>query len=387
MIENISVNHSLAVFSDIHGSWEDLKSAFSRIKEISPNKLTILFVGDAIDCWFDYCSYDIVRAIDDTYAFEKYFDSNVDSDGKNLTNSLQTMKDHAIKKLDFKGVNYIELRKSIIGGIKAYNSLKFLSNDSSVTFLLGNHEVDLLSGGWYYRSLQKCILLNLLGFNGYWNVEFKDRNNINKQLNCLEYSNISELHDLFCNKNGLAINMFLDKKSLMLKWLFNRPVIAQYGANLFMHGGPTVSFLSEILKSSSVDAFRQYLNNQKDSLGLRSPFFCEYNNLSNESFLAPIFSNNHFQFNDDLTDNCLRFFNAKCLYVGHSPYLNKFFSNQKKVTPEIFFLTPKIVKLDVGLKKDYRYGLHFLILDETSQYHQKVFHFENGNLNKIYSIK
>jgi hypothetical protein len=347
---------NLIVFSDTHGNFEHVKDHLSFLTHDLDN-YKILFLGDAID-----------------YYFSKYVDDKSDPEGRCHINTIESLLkavsipskraaefDSAVESA-LTGKSFFDLpvgvtRRAVIGAIRSYQTLKLYSSTPNLIFLLGNHEVDLLSGGWYFRSLQKSLLLNLCGVSGVWCWELRDKK---KGKNPIWYGNeIKELRDSLLKNGQVQSICILSKFDPILQWLFIQQIMVGLGKFIFMHGGPTISFVKSYNNSNRDIA--SFLAESRVSSGFNTELFCETFS-SGDTIFAPKYCRRHFVHKKRLLNDFLNILDKKILCVGHSPFLKAKYCIKPNLVAKIARVSNQIIKTDAGLKHSNNVGHHYLLL-------------------------
>lgn len=309
----------------------------------------------------------------------------------------EEIKSDEIKQLFFKSAlafDIGELRRSLIGGLSSFLTLKFLynsweQNGDKIIIQLGNHEADWLSGKWQFRSLQKNFL-SMLVFQkpGLSVLEKKDFDQSKQRYG---YGEILDIQNTL--EGGEIISSKLAKKGILFWWLWNKSsAIISTHDTLFVHGGITkdllrvmskeeyknlnvlMKFNSQLIKDKNEYSFKKGLLSSSGEGSILSPDAHDdflYNNLREVLLL-------------------LKGLGLKRIAVGHNAYLGltesadeiiKELSNsQLEYRNTIQFIGKYIIKLDVALK-DGNDKVQVLVINTDG----KVYILGHDGISSVYS--
>lgn len=219
----LSSARPLVAFSDIHGHAGPLAHHIECLSHAFHEPL-ILFVGDAIDYWFppdltgksDWCGERAVSLYGGVLAEAQ------ESLPPLATDDVRAAVRHALDNKPWLGFPVGAVRRAVIGALLSYQALTTLAALPRSAFLLGNHEIDLLSGAWYYRSLQKSFLLNLCGVTGTWCLEYRDYLRANSPIT--HGHEMSEVRARLLSCSEEVARRMLASYDPMLLWLYSRGV-------------------------------------------------------------------------------------------------------------------------------------------------------------------
>ena len=149
-----------------------------------------------------------------------------------------------------------------------------------VVVMMGNHELDLLSGRcWWMKAQKRCLLEQLTG-DARWSSTSR-------------------------------------ASSDLLNWLSERPLMLRVGPLLITHGGPTRS-LTETLEEKSLSSFEEVARWITEAS--RAPFDDDFY-AEGRSFFSPHAQRDDFIRDSALLSPWLIATSTSCLIVGHSPFL------------------------------------------------------------------
>lgn len=361
----LSSARPLVAFSDIHGHAGPLAHHIECLSHAFHEPL-ILFVGDAIDYWFppdltgksDWCGERAVSLYGGVLAEAQ------ESLPPLATDDVRAAVRHALDNKPWLGFPVGAVRRAVIGALLSYQALTTLAALPRSAFLLGNHEIDLLSGAWYYRSLQKSFLLNLCGVTGTWCLEYRDYLRANSPIT--HGHEMSEVRARLLSCSEEVARRMLASYDPMLLWLYSRPVIAGYGPYLIMHGGPTDGFAELTHRYPHSSDLVHYLTSIRQEHSYAPGLFRETTSPFS-SFLAPDPGPTHFTRRPCLVESALRYFEKEHLVVGHSAFLTWKSYNARSQTSRISRLSQTLTKLDVGLKHNLTESHHYAVLTNSLQ--------------------
>ena len=202
--------------------------------------------------------------------------------------------------------------------------------------MLGNHEIELLSGQWHVESEEKIRdLVSSLGFQG---------------------RQITELRDALANNDLFRLGVLRKENPAAMKYidyLWHLPLIAHVGGHVFVHSGPTKSFnatLDNLLQSHpdwSVEQCVDHIFTKEISkYGFNSKFF---DRKSDSIVATPMMSLPEFLNDQKIVNKFLAFFDgAGVLAVGHNKALGVIGQTDEYNKIKRVGGANNIVKLDVG---------------------------------------
>jgi hypothetical protein len=354
---------SAILFSDLHGNHAGITTEISRL--IDRTKVnSLIFLGDAIDHWYSEEHNGALDPNGDRLMKERgllileNFSRNVPY---SATSDIADALECAFAGNYYRNFPPGTLRRAIVGAVLSYETLAILRSLPGLTFILGNHEIDLLSGTWVYRSLQKSFLCNILGAEGLWCLELRDLKQGRPPMS-------EGLEIALLRSNLLSGNIDSQGLNPLFSWLFNCPIAAEFSDWLLFHGGPTIELNRTLPSLGSPLGFKADLEAKRKLHGFAAPLFSEVI-AQGETFTE--YGPDHFAVSQSLLPDTLRFFGKTFLAVGHSPYIGTSGKDSDPRVHQILRVSDTILKLDVGLKINPSLGHHYALVspDEESGYH------------------